>query len=350
MLETTGLEVDSLVEMPEISDIADLYNQLCSHALQARQEEDVLKEIALRLRTHIGCDAIIFRLMERYIQTRVIALVDETRVVPLNRIKETWTQEDADHWRSLTDGIFCDDVKSSPFIKPAFKQHALEMGLTCGFLVPMIRDSEIYGQIVYAWRKPRRLNDQARRYLRTMTDLAALALTAYQINRKQEFDPVTGLLNRTGLWRRWELISQAPVGTVLFADVDQFKSVNDTLGHLEGDRFLQDVARILRSTCDPQAAVSRFGGDEFVIAIPDLTPSQAEKLCMILKREVRSAATARKLKVVGISIGRAHWPQDAVTLDELLKIADDGLYQARKNRARRGRIVPLFPSLLDSEL
>jgi len=124
---------------------------------------------------------------------------------------------------------------------------------------------------------------------------------------------------------------------VLFVDLDEFKVVNDTLGHSAGDQLLQVVARRLEGCMRQTDLVARFGGDEFVISISPLGSASdvteiAEKILRILAepmelggKRIRSSA----------SIGIALFPQDGEDTETLLKHADAAMYQA-KSQGRNG--------------
>jgi len=118
---------------------------------------------------------------------------------------------------------------------------------------------------------------------------------------------------------------------VLFLDLDRFKLLNDTLGHDTGDYILKDVARRLTSCVREVDTVSREGGDEFVVVLPDLErPENASIVADKILREF-----ARPVEIGGqdihitTSIGIAHYPNDATDVNHLLKHADSAMYQAK---------------------
>ena len=120
-------------------------------------------------------------------------------------------------------------------------------------------------------------------------------------------DPLTGLLNRRGL-ERWIAASTPCAGTVLFFDLDDFKMVNDRGGHAAGDEVLNLVGHIIRQSVREHDAVSRFGGDEFVVVLDGATePALIEHIVARI-----TAAVARLLPLgpqsdarIGISFGTA---------------------------------------------
>jgi diguanylate cyclase (GGDEF)-like protein len=123
----------------------------------------------------------------------------------------------------------------------------------------------------------------------------------------------------------------------MFVDLDHFKRVNDTLGHLAGDALLRDVAQRVRGLLPLQAVAGRFGGDEFVILMPEVADRQA---VFNLAERVR-AAVAEPLYVDGhevkvtATIGLSVFPDDGQVSDELLRHADVALYVS-KDQGRDG--------------
>jgi diguanylate cyclase (GGDEF)-like protein len=154
-------------------------------------------------------------------------------------------------------------------------------------------------------------------------------------------DPLTGLANR-GVFDRTlkELAGKASSHFVLaLADVDDFKNVNDTHGHLAGDEVLNLVATCLRSAFRNEDVVARHGGDEFAVLIKDMTLFQAEtRMCGALDSIAanRPSSEAGAPIVFTLSVGLAEFsPGD--TTRSILQRADEGLYEAK--RSGKNRVV-----------
>ena len=268
----------------------DMLDALCAmseEVLKSRQEEDFLSGLVGTLKRHVDCDAVILRCLEGHVQTRAVATDKGVQLIAPETVGEPFTQEDYERWLSVSDGFFCPDVRTTEYIKPGFREHALSLGLLCGFMAPLVRDGELLGQLLFAWRTPRQLDGETRRFLRKLVDYTSLNITLFYVNKSRELDPLTGLLNRTGLWRRWELCANQPRGALLFADLDGFKAMNDTRGHLAGDDFLRDLARLLRRVADPGTVIARYGGDEFLLLVPGAGRDEAVQLRARIVREMR---------------------------------------------------------------
>ncbi len=159
-----------------------------------------------------------------------------------------------------------------------------------------------------------------------------------RISHLARFDALTGLPNRVLLRERMEASEAAdgttPPSAVLFVDLDQFKQVNDTLGHPRGDLLLRAVADRLRRLVRESDIVARFGGDEFVIV---QTPSAGpDEVATLARRVVAALAETYEVDghqvVIGASIGISMAPRDATGSDHLLKNADMALYWAKNDQ------------------
>lgn len=166
-----------------------------------------------------------------------------------------------------------------------------------------------------------------------------------QLLRAANHDPLTGLFNR----RRFEEdlereLARARVeGTkaaLLFLDFDDFKAVNDSLGHRAGDEALASLASFLRSQVSPAAALARVGGDEFGILLPDTTPTEARGAARGLLDALRRYTVTIGGQVIRTtaSAGMAILPDHGSSAGELLAHADIALFEA-KERGRNALAV-----------
>jgi diguanylate cyclase (GGDEF)-like protein len=154
-------------------------------------------------------------------------------------------------------------------------------------------------------------------------------------------DPLTGFFNHRSLHERFgqEAVrarrARRPL-SLLMLDVDDFKLVNDTFGHLLGDEVLRWTADLIRRTLRGSDIAARYGGDEFAILLPDADHDEATATSERLVDAFASATFCHdgRLSVpIGIAVGVATFPSDGATATELIAVADAGLY--RMKRARR---------------
>jgi diguanylate cyclase (GGDEF)-like protein/PAS domain S-box-containing protein len=167
-------------------------------------------------------------------------------------------------------------------------------------------------------------------------DVTAARDLSLKLERLALHDSLTELPNRSlftdrldGAFARASREGNSVV--LLFIDLDQFKPINDSLGHGLGDRLLQSVADRLRRCVRQSDTVSRFGGDEFLILLPDVAPSQ--DVAVYAQKVLRALASpheiaSHKLRI-SASVGVARYPRDAIDADSLLKCADIAMYSAK---------------------
>ncbi len=157
------------------------------------------------------------------------------------------------------------------------------------------------------------------------------------IQRLAHFDGLTGLPNRVLLNDRIkQAVSMAQRSekqlAVLFLDLDHFKNVNDSLGHNIGDKLLVEVAKRLKDTVREEDTVSRLGGDEFILLLPDADTEGATYVAeKLLQAIARSYQIEQHELSITPSIGIAMYPSDGADFDVLSKCADVAMYSAKQN-------------------
>ncbi len=172
------------------------------------------------------------------------------------------------------------------------------------------------------------------------------------LRRRAETDPLTGLPNRAAFMRRvGDLLTAArtPTTGIVYLDLDRFKSVNDSLGHLAGDAVLVEVARRLRTNLRRGDLAARLGGDEFAVVVSATTSQDVHAAATRLEDALRQPiALDDELVVVNASVGVAlHDTSSPATVeevqaavDELVRHADINMYSAKRSHLRAGRDQP----------
>ncbi len=162
------------------------------------------------------------------------------------------------------------------------------------------------------------------------------------LNRLAYFDALTRLPNREAFRLTLSQALRRLNGSsgrlaLLFVDVDRLKNVNDALGHGAGDLLLQQIAKRLQSVLRAHDHLSRFGGDEFVVVVSEITrDSDAERVAArLLGALVAPVDIGVTQLYTSASIGIALYPEDADSLDALLKHADTAMYQAKEQGGNR---------------
>ena len=181
-----------------------------------------------------------------------------------------------------------------------------------------------------------------RRYVIVASDITERRRLEHELRFLANFDPLTNLPNRAQLSDRLErAITQARqcdarIG-LLFLDLDNFKDVNDTLGHAIGDRVLRAAARRLLEAVGPEHTVARIGGDEFTILLENInTVEDADRYAqrIIEAFETPLLPDERYEFAISPSVGISLFPDHAQTASDLLKHADTAMYQAKATGKR----------------
>lgn len=144
-------------------------------------------------------------------------------------------------------------------------------------------------------------------------------------------DELTNLPNRRSFMEKLnsELESKKE-GAIIFLDIDNFKAINDTLGHVHGDELLNRVAYRLKLLLGANAFISRFGGDEFLILISDIDKESVENLANSIHDIFDESFLLNNNKInVDFSMGITFYPKDSSDINQLIMNADTAMYQVK---------------------
>ena len=212
-------------------------------------------------------------------------------------------------------------------------------GFRTAAAVPMVWNDELKGALSVGWTTMRRVEEEDRRTLEAIADLATVAChnaeTYHQVQQAARTDALTGLLNHGAMQVRVrEEIARArrdgsPLSCVII-DLDDFKRVNDVRGHQAGDELLRQVAGVLQAELRPYDQVARYGGDEFVLLLPGSNEAAARQVA----ERVRDAMVGSMVSACSLGVAQWHEPLDA---DALLEHADRALLLAK--RTGKGRVA-----------
>jgi diguanylate cyclase len=164
-----------------------------------------------------------------------------------------------------------------------------------------------------------------------------------QVKALLQRDPLTGTLNRRGMEDAFRRESsrcdrQSTRMCVAIIDLDDFKQVNDSRGHPTGDRALAHVARLMRATLRPTDRIARFGGEEFLVLLPDTGLDETAAVMERVKRELRNCPLQEGAEQVAITFSCGVAQRTArEPLEPLMARADSALYKAK--RAGKNRIM-----------
>jgi diguanylate cyclase len=155
-------------------------------------------------------------------------------------------------------------------------------------------------------------------------------------------DPLTGLLNRRGMQQKLELIDSPEKTACIIIDIDHFKSINDTFGHLVGDKIIKRVTGEIKQHIRGRDLAIRWGGEEFAILLIDTPVEGAKRVAETLRKKIDSLkliikANNIRLPPISISLGIASFDSQ-LEWEHLFKRADDALYAAKQGGRNQTRV------------
>ncbi|MEJ2566522.1 MAG: EAL domain-containing protein [Gammaproteobacteria bacterium] len=273
---------------------------------------------------------------------------------PESAIEEHRVRLSHDEIRNLQQNLSCLQYDTGANY-PGYLE-ALSESVTRIVLFPTLIKGRLSSVLLFGFSGETPLSEEAQNSLRKFADHVAVALSnaswEERLYHQAHYDPLTNLPNRALLKDRLEqAIARAQrnlsrVG-LLFLDLDRFKLVNDSLGHAEGDAILKKMANILTGQIRSVDTVVRFGGDEFIIIIPDIDGRDDAALTLggiaekIFQATQSGFETDRQIVHPKMSIGIALYPKDGQSPEELIKNADAAMYHAKgKGRARYEFFAP----------
>jgi diguanylate cyclase (GGDEF)-like protein len=208
--------------------------------------------------------------------------------------------------------------------------------------IPMVVYNDVIGVInVTNKKKGIEFSDQDIKMLKAVADQAAVAVNKAQLWDMAVTDSLTGLyVRRYFMVKLQEEIRRAQrynkIFSVIMADLDRFKRINDTYGHDVGDRALEAIGQFLQRNIRDVDSIARYGGEEFVMLIPDADKEAAFSLAERIREEL-AKVKIDYLPPITVSLGIATFPTNGTEVQDLIKKADAAMYAAK--RAGRNKSV-----------
>jgi len=205
--------------------------------------------------------------------------------------------------------------------------------------IPITYGESLIGVLNVESRNENAFSPQDVLILNTLADLLATALhNAFHFQKLQQqsiTDGLTGIKTRRFFWEalsaEWKRASRSgrPFSVVLI-DLDKFKEVNDTLGHFEGDLVLARVGRLLEQKSRQSNVVARYGGDEFIVLMPETGAEQAQVLAERLRQWLATDPMLAEHHITG-SFGVASFPMHGFSIEDVIRVADAGMYVSKRS-------------------
>lgn len=226
----------------------------------------------------------------------------------------------------LLAGLFAESVIHFPYSSSVLAAAAL----TSYMMFSVYFYKECYGVLI------RKVEETEKKFsvLNRSLDLEVKkrTLEIEKVNRKlvdiSRTDSLSKALNKAAVTDAIEklILSKTREFSILMFDIDDFKTINDTMGHIEGDKCIRKLALIARSSLREIDMLGRYGGDEFLIVLPSINSTQSRLIAERLRKKVDETVFPH----FTISIGIASFPQDGATAKDLIGFADEGLYLSKE--------------------
>jgi len=223
---------------------------------------------------------------------------------------------------------------------PRFKQANIANNISSMICVPLIAKGEAIGVINITNKKNNKLfNKQDLEFIEALSNQAAIAIDNAKLYELATKDGLTKLY----IHRHFRSLLEAEITrasrynhvmSLLMMDIDNFKQVNDTYGHLIGDRVLKEIAVTIKNTVRNIDVPARYGGEEFTVILPETAAKDATVIAERLRKNIAAIEVQIDDKLVlrtSISIGISEYPSSATDSEELIKTADQALYKAKND-------------------
>jgi len=213
--------------------------------------------------------------------------------------------------------------------------------------VPLkVEDKVIGNMVVQTYTNPNLYSKKDIQLMEFVSSQVATAIQRKQMEEEMEklahFDSMTGACNRgyglALLGRELKLARRRKTPFLLiYIDIDDFKNINDTFGHGEGDQVLKEVVKLLKSALREIDIICRMGGDEFLLIFPGSSPKDLSIINeRFNKNLIKLNQTIKKPYKIGFSIGISCYdPDNPQSMDELIRIADNKMYEEKKKKLKR---------------
>lgn len=237
--------------------------------------------------------------------------------------------------------ILCRNIKEDDiFNKEYFSEY-----FNSGIVVPMRFSGNIIGCLLILQVEVGAFDEDASKIVEIIADQSSIAIINakkyYEVSKSSITDPLTKTYNRRyfndallkNILKSNE--DNVPVSLIMF-DLDNFKHINDTYGHLVGDEVLREVAKRIKNNVRDNDIVSRFGGEEFTVILPKLVAEQAYMIAERIRNEISLSpiSTSKGDIYITITGGVADYPKKADSAEKLISHADRALYAGGKSKGR----------------
>jgi len=315
-------------------------------AILSRLDLDrVIETVVLRMREIVPADFVSIAIVDRNAPAMLrIYARDQRSAGGLQLERCACSAEDNAVLLAHPDGLWLERAEArAPYLAPLAR-----LGAASLLVLPIVWQDAVVGSVALGFRGPPVLTDEEKATARNLGDRVGVAFATAakdeQLYYQANYDALTALPNRLyfkdQLARRFTQAQREPQPfALLFIDLDNFKSINDSLGHAAGDEVLRQTAERLRQCVRETDTVTRLGGDEFTIILSQIRSARDPESVAehVLASMTAPFVVAGNEHFLNASIGIALYPADGKSPEDLLRNADTAMYRAKEGG--RGRFV-----------
>jgi diguanylate cyclase (GGDEF)-like protein len=325
-------------ELSEKISILEVLENISNSVLEeAIDRQNIFKKILATIKIHSKVNYISLAIFNKKESLEVFELDQNENVFPVELSDSTTSIHKVliDRCTHICNNLITNELSY-------YEKHLLREGIQSLLIIPIIVKNKAIGTLNIGSHMPNFFSKKRVETLSTYTNQIALALDridAYESLQKSAYhDYLTGLPNyRLFKIRLNEAIEKAkkeanPLIAVIFLDLDRFKMINDTLGHTIGDLLLKKVGNLLLGCLSERDTVTRYGGDEFSILLPDIK-SREEAISLVKKiiASMEKPIIMNEYEIpVSASIGIAFYPNDGLNAERLIQNADRAMYRVKE--------------------
>jgi len=308
-----------------------LLNLISRDAIATLNPDEILTKIAGQLENGLSYDHIGIAVLDYTTRELIVSAESGKRRGALGKKVPLDSGLIGQVARTGKAGTYRANTNSGNVPRPVLPDTCMAMGL------PIFYGDHLHGVLYVETLEHTEFSEEESLLLQTLADLIAGAYHNAQTFQKAQEQAITDGLTGVKTHRffmealssEWKRSSRAGRSFALvLMDLDRFKFVNDFYGHLEGDLVLQRVGQILETNCRRSDVVARYGGDEFVILMPETTMEQARQLSSKLRGWIASDPLLRE-KNISASFGIASYPLHGSAPQELIQVADASMYLSK---------------------
>lgn len=344
--------VISINEIEKRSHLLEVISKLTRIILSDISIDNVYEEFSKELKKAVSFDRLSIAIIEgeniRYFALSEVIKTDRTpgRTYLLKDSNTGWV---AKHKKTLIQEDLAKQ-RLFPIDEIKFKD-----GIRSSIHVPLFYKGEVFGTLNLSSFRPKTYGEWERELLELLsTQIAGAIMNAHlyeNLKHESRYDALTGVFNRRYFNERLdeEINRRSRHGGVFslaLCDLDFFKKYNDSHGHVAGDMLLSEIGRLLKNSIRSNDLIFRYGGDEFIVLLPDTDSDGAIAVVERVRKNVEEEMKIRKIPLT-CSFGIASWPKDGVRGSEILEAADTAAFLAKQrggNQCQSYKILKIPPT------